>query len=101
MGERAIGRVFQGQRVLSQLVDIGGGLAMGVAPPKVHEASVVYGGGLYWLTSLEPSQGNQDTHQYQANVLHATQASSCPIFAYIHRNRFSFHHGLMQSIDQR
>jgi hypothetical protein len=73
---------------------------MGVATPEAHEASVVYGGGLYWLTSLEPSHGNQDTHQYQANVLHATQASSCPIFTYIHINQFSFTYGVMQSIDQ-
>ena len=55
LGERAIGRVCQGQRVLSQLVDIGGGLAMGVGTPQAHEASVVDGSCLYWLTGLEPS----------------------------------------------
>jgi hypothetical protein len=32
--------------------------------------------------------------------LHASQASSCPIFAYIHSNQFSLTYGLMQSIDQ-
>ena len=37
------------------LIDIGGGLAMGVGPPKAHEASIIYGGRLCWLTSLEPN----------------------------------------------
>lgn len=55
LGESTIGCTCKGQRVLSQLAHIGGGLAMGIGVPEIHEASVVDGGCACRLPGLAPS----------------------------------------------
>lgn len=54
--ERAIGRLGQGHRIVVQLIDVIGGLAMGVGVPETHEVSVVDGGRVCRLTGLASSR---------------------------------------------